>query len=256
MANSYDELVVNNAARNAAISEFVVKIALQRAGPGIIFTRYRRHARTLAECLRRVGVEAPVVTAEVPRPQRELLAKGMREHGTPRVAVSTSVWSTGLDIPGLAWVLLTGAGSAPVGLLQASGRATRSAEGKHGFTVYDVADVFGGATLSVQAASRGEHHQAAGFVVEDPVQLLELVIEDASRHRGRKGKSEQPGFIGVLTPEEERVHLGEVNRALDYALAVLHAPDRAPPPTLVAKVFPYLWYGFFIFFAISQLVYR
>ncbi|MBM4370592.1 MAG: hypothetical protein FJ098_03015 [Deltaproteobacteria bacterium] len=89
--------------------------------------------------LPREGVRT--VTAEMPKARRERLAQEIREGTSPvRIIVATMVWSTGVDIPGIRWVLWAGGGQAPIGLIQSCGRGARLASGKGSFDFIDVAD--------------------------------------------------------------------------------------------------------------------
>lgn len=194
----YEELIVLNDRRNAAIAAFVLELLARGERPGIVFARRQKHATRLAAALRDRGVSAPVVTALTPMGERNALLTAMRA-GSLRVVVACPVWSTGIDIPELSWVLLTGSGSAPVGLNQASGRATRTAPGKLAFTVYDLCDVgldAGGSFLTRHAERRWVGHRAAGFVREDPQALLaELRTGKADRVapvKQRRGVGRQP----------------------------------------------------------------
>lgn len=95
------------------------------SGPGLIFVGRRREAEELAEQLtEELGYEVAWVTAQRPLSLRKRLAQQMKD-GQLQLAVCTSTWSTGLDIPRLRFVVLTGRDKAPIGVLQEVGRALR-----------------------------------------------------------------------------------------------------------------------------------
>jgi len=183
----YETHVVENLERGRAIAAFVAELLARNVAPGIVFVRRQRHATVLSAALAELGVPAPIATSMTPRVERARLAAGMRAGNGPRVVVAGPVWSTGINIPGLSWVLLTGSGSAPVGLNQTSGRATRAAVGKDSFTVYDLCDVglpTGSEFLEEHTRRRQERHEQAGFVREDPVELLAEVQRSAPSRDG------------------------------------------------------------------------
>lgn len=112
----------------------------QEGGPGVIFVRHVAMAKRLAtELAGEIGQAVPCVTGEMSVGERKRVADGLRSSAIC-AAVATSAWYTGVDIPGLRWIVLATGGKAPIGLQQAIGRATRLADGKDGFSVIDVVD--------------------------------------------------------------------------------------------------------------------
>lgn len=196
----YNAVVVEDSYRTDAISHFVSDLVDKEEWPGIVFVRTSDHAERLAERISAVmGAEVPVVTSlHLNKAARGQLAERLRARDPEvKVVVSTAVWSTGLDIPSLAWVLMAGAGRAPVGLKQASGRPTRLAAGKPAYTIYDLEDVDVDWARE-QAAERREHYTVAGFAVgsrqpdelgpdaQRLARLLQLSMGDPAAGRGAK----------------------------------------------------------------------
>jgi superfamily II DNA or RNA helicase len=180
----YDRLVVEDPYRTDALCRFIADLERKGEWPGIVFVRKRRHAELFAKALSAVlGKQIPAVTsAATSRQEREALADRMRRRDPSLpAAVATAVWSTGLNVPSLSWVMMAGAGQAPIGLKQSAGRATRLAEEKAGYTIYDVQDVGPGLEWAQeQAAQRMRHYAAAGFAVDEVrPQGEELDDEDA-----------------------------------------------------------------------------
>ncbi len=141
----------------------LIKVIESRRGPGIIFVDHRSEAHELAPLLAQ-GLEYRVewMTSERSKAQREELANQMRD-GQLKLIVSTSAWSTGIDIPGLQFVMLTGASKAPIGVLQSAGRALRTADGKMGYEIINICE----AGLERQAIQRGRVLSGAGFKTEE-----------------------------------------------------------------------------------------
>lgn len=204
--SQYDRLIVENSYRNAALCQFAADLKDKGDYPGIIFVRKRRHAQLLADGLSELlGRQVPAVTSQMSKTAREEFAAAMRSRSPEHaLAVATAVWSTGLDIPALAWVMMAGAGQAPVGLKQSGGRPTRLEADKAGYVIYDVQDVGPGlAWAQEQSQLRLAHYAAAGFSVglarlqaeeledEDARELAELLAAGASQVAG-----------AVVRPEE------------------------------------------------------
>jgi len=199
---SYDYDIVKNSDRNAEIAAEVTRRVSEFTGPGLVFTRTKEHARVLAaEIGRALGKTLPVVTSDMPKAQREQLAQRMRQ-ADPEVpvAVATDAWATGLDIPCLRWVLLAGCGKAPIGLLQRSGRALRTDEGKEGCDVVVVSDR-GRPNYQQQAQACVGRLLEAGYNADGDVSFLQSLgpsSKPSSFHRGRapaQSPAPAPGSI-------------------------------------------------------------
>jgi len=175
-ANSkYNQFVVDNPYRSDALSHYIADLERKGEWPGIVFVRTRRHAALLAGSLsQELGRTVEAISSDVNGAYREILAEKMRQRDPScPVVVATAVWTTGLNIPSLSWVMMAGAGRAPVGLKQASGRPTRLEDAKPDYTIYDVVDI-GLSWTEEQAAERRQHYIAAGFSILD----LRLRVEE------------------------------------------------------------------------------
>lgn len=163
----YDHVIVEDPYRLDAIGSFVEDLVRKKdEQPGLVFVRKKYHAALLSRAIGlRLGVEVPAVTSDTPKPERARLVREMGARRLP-VAVCTDVWSTGIDIPRLCWVLLAGAGQAPAGLKQRAGRGTRLHDEKDGYVVYNWEDT-GADTESFreQSRQRMEHLRQGGFNV-------------------------------------------------------------------------------------------
>lgn len=176
---NYDAVIVEDPYRLEAIGAFVEDLVRNKDDqPGLIFVRKKYHAALLArELTKRLGVEVPAVTSDTPKKERDRLIAEMAARRLP-AAVCTDVWSTGIDIPRLAWVLLAGAGQAPAGLKQRCGRGTRLHDEKPGYVIYNWEDV-GPDTEAYQeqSAQRLEHLEDGGFNVDGPAPAPQVQLE-------------------------------------------------------------------------------
>jgi len=108
------------------------------SSPGVVFVRRKAKAEQLAAAIENVlGEPVPWVTSDVPQHKRDAYVEQLRS-GKTAVAVATSAWSTGLDIPELRWVAFADEGKAPIWVTQAAVRGSRVAEGKTEFEVFDL----------------------------------------------------------------------------------------------------------------------
>lgn len=170
----YDRVIVEDSYRSDAIGRFVGSVVrkeqafegIDHGSPGIVFARLQDHAARLAEAVSMdLGCHVPVVTSRMSKKDRDVLVARMkaRDPELP-VIVACMVWSTGIDIPPLEWVLWAGEGQAPIWLKQGSGRATRLDDAKSGYVLFDWQTI--GPDTEVyqeQAATRMQHYQDGGF---------------------------------------------------------------------------------------------
>jgi superfamily II DNA or RNA helicase len=162
--DTYTEKIVRNEKRNCfVVTETLLLIEARGKAPALVFVRRKLHAQLLADMFReRTGLHVPVVTADMPDAEREQLRIDINE-GHQQLAVCTSVWSTGVDIPNLKGLVLAGGGEAPIGLIQTVGRAVRKKEGE--FEVIDIADE-GIPRYEQQAERRTQHLLDEGYQIE------------------------------------------------------------------------------------------
>jgi len=176
--SKYDALVVCNEERNVEICELVGQIVRQELEiegiefgfPGIVFVRKKAHARILAEILSDIlDTEIPHVTSDTPKAERDGFVARMklRDPELPAV-VACQVWSTGIDIPPLEWVVWAGEGQAPAGLKQSGGRATRLEGDKSGYVILDIQSTGPGTeAYQEQGRKRLQHYRDGGFNIAD-----------------------------------------------------------------------------------------
>lgn len=197
----YQDLVVHNDGRSRQIAALAAACIKAHGRPGIVFVIEKEHARRLAELVsKELKTEIPCVTGDTRRGLRQDLAEDMRQGLGPPVAVATMVWSTGLNIPGLRWVIWAGEGRAPVRLKQGGARGSRRRAdlGKTSYEIYDVRTVGPGTeSFQAQAEERAEHYKAMGLDVaplgppEDDQALLEELRELPRGERPLWGELEE-----------------------------------------------------------------
>ena len=104
--NGYERIIVDDRVRAEAQADFVAELVeTEQTLPGIVFVRRRRHAELLAEVIsERLGEVIPAITSKMPKKRRDAYADQMRARSL-KVAVCTAVWSTGIDIPAIEWLI-------------------------------------------------------------------------------------------------------------------------------------------------------
>lgn len=155
------------------------------AGPGIFFLRLRWTAHECGKLLaEQLGEPVLIVTGDTSVAEREAAAAALRG-GQARLAVATSVWTDGINIPGLRWIALVD-GEAPIGVVQAAGRASRRADNKDTFEVWNF-------------SGKGAERRRA--------RLLEEGLEDG-------GCAERAPLPPAARKEPEEVHLPGWQKAI------------------------------------------
>jgi hypothetical protein len=122
----------------------------------------------LAEILSDVlDLDVPDVTSDTPKPERDALIGRMKRRDPELPAVvACQVWSTGIDIPALEWIVWAGEGQAPAGLKQSGGRLTRLEGEKSGYVIFDI-QTGGPGTEAYQEQGRQRlaHYAEGGFAI-------------------------------------------------------------------------------------------
>lgn len=133
---AYGEAVVRGAVRNAILTE-----ACKRAQkPCLAFVKEIAHGRGLVKRLERAGLRVGFVHGKHSLEQRQR-AKRDLSAGRFDVLVCSVVFQEGEDMPDLRSVVVGSAGKSVIASLQRIGRGMRTAAGKDGFEVFDVADL-------------------------------------------------------------------------------------------------------------------
>ena len=155
----YRELVVESTPRN----ELLVQLIAQAPKPALVFVKNLDHAKYLAAMLARAVGSVRVVNGSKSTAQRERVVQELQRHELD-VAVATSVWEAGVDIPELRTVVNAGAGASSIRSVQMLGRGLRGAEGKDAALMIDILDQ-GEPSLERHARQRRKAYKAEGFEV-------------------------------------------------------------------------------------------
>lgn len=134
-ATRYARHVVRNKERNRALLSLVERAAK----PALLFVKELEHVYEMERLIAGARLNVRSVTGAMGVRQREGLIDDIRR-GRVDVVVCTKVWSTGIDIPELASVIVGGAGKAAIDVVQTIGRGMRIADGKNTFEVWDLHD--------------------------------------------------------------------------------------------------------------------
>lgn len=126
----YETGIVLNTPRNDLICEWARNIPK----PAIVMVQSEAHGHLLAT---RLGV--PFLYGETPMYNRRKAAKELASGVLPLAVVST-IWDEGVDIPQLRALVLAGGGKSAVKALQRVGRALRTAPGKDKAIIVDFFD--------------------------------------------------------------------------------------------------------------------
>jgi len=139
--------------RNQLIASDVAHAAGNGGGTCLCLSDRKAHCETLSGLLRGYGVEAPVLTGDTPKKEREDIVDRLNA-GRIKVLVATGqLVGEGFDCRGLQTLFLTTPISFDGRLLQYLGRVLRPAPGKDRATAYDYLDVNVG-VLAASAKSR------------------------------------------------------------------------------------------------------
>lgn len=167
--DSYLKKIVFNPSRNKTFSDLGVRFALAKQ-PAMIYVGLTQHAEILATLVRASLVAkgldqelCQLVHGKLEDAQNE---KVRNDFATKKVlvAVVTSIWGEGTDIPNLRWVLYAKAGLPGTELEQVLGRALRLAPGKFRAGFIDSLDKFD-EKFSARAQARRKFLEKKGFKV-------------------------------------------------------------------------------------------
>lgn len=134
----YEIGVVKNKNRNNKI----VEIALKHKDEDkvcLIFVNMIEHGINLKEMFAKVGVKVPFVNGSMKTLERENIKKSMLKKRR-KIAVATTAWKEGINIPSLNVVINGGGGKSEIPVLQNIGRGLRRTDDKKQVLIYDFFD--------------------------------------------------------------------------------------------------------------------
>ena len=129
--NAYYECIVENDIRN----DLIATIAKREVENGPVMILVERIYHTVI--LQRLLPEAGVATGK--KGNATLVLDELR-NGTLNIAIATTVFGEGVDVPDVSTVIIAGGGKSIRSVLQKVGRALRKADGKNEAHIYDFID--------------------------------------------------------------------------------------------------------------------
>lgn len=180
----YDELVVDSEARN----DLVVEMVREAPKPCMVFVKIVEHGQVLSRAIRSAKMPTEFVWGAKTKDQR-LAAVERLERGDSQVLVASVVFQEGIDIPGLASVVVASGGKSVIAALQRIGRGMRTDGGKkQTFQVYDVLDL-GTNSLEVHSRRRMKAYvrESYSVVVDDQGMVTPYKPRLLTRRQKREG---------------------------------------------------------------------
>ncbi|KKN60420.1 hypothetical protein LCGC14_0532540 [marine sediment metagenome] len=159
--------IVENAGRNHMIVELAKHLDQTGSGPVVILVERIAHGESLAKAL---GTQ--FLAGDAPTSQRQAAWAGLKD-GSLNVVVVSKIGEEGLDIPPLAYLIITGGGKAPHLTIQKVGRGMRTSEGKDRLFVFDFLDQ--GRYLSAHAKRRLKTYKEQPAYSCSTVDFMEVV---------------------------------------------------------------------------------
>jgi len=160
-------LIIRSRLRN----RLVVEAAAQAMKPALVFVQKLQHGRHLADMMRGKGLRVEFVWGAKDSDARvRALAKLVA--GKLDAIVCSAIFTSGIDIPSLAAVVVAGGGASQIAAIQRIGRGTRNTTDKGTFEVWDVLDL-NSEWMERHARTRKNAYEQEGYVVEvlDPEPL-------------------------------------------------------------------------------------
>jgi superfamily II DNA or RNA helicase len=166
----YQTAIATSERRNKLIAD-----GLQRLqGPTLVLVDRIKHAGNISKLLSENNVAHTLTHGRLKSTERRTAMEAMR---TSKITVgTTSLLGEGLDFPAWCTLILASPISSEIKLLQAIGRITRAAPGKHQAIVYDLRDDCGFAGSSFK--KRFEIYKKHKILVEFPKRTKPLINGD------------------------------------------------------------------------------
>lgn len=165
---TYKELYANEIVENEERNKLIVKLAYKyyKAGKKVmIAVTYIKHGNILEQMLRTlVGDDVRFVSGQINSTDRKGLPEEF-EAGTFKIAIATTCWGEGLNLPSVDVLINAKGGESKVATLQIAGRALRITATKTKALVLDVLDT-GCRFFQKHAKSRIEALQSEGLEVK------------------------------------------------------------------------------------------
>jgi len=141
--------------RNRLIAADVAREVGNGGGVCLCLTDRKQHAQTISELLSGYGIEAPVLTGDTPRKEREAIVTRLNEGGVKVVCATGQLIGEGFDCKALQMLFLMTPARFSGRVIQYLGRVLRPAPGKKLAKIFDYIDVNVG-VLAASARARGQ----------------------------------------------------------------------------------------------------
>lgn len=167
---AYPSLVVYNTARHNIILN-----ALERFRNGrmaLVLCISLDHGSNLEAVLRDAGLNTVFISGATGTIEREDVVKDL-EKGRIDVLIASSIFDTGIDIPGISLIINAGAGKARSKAIQKIGRGVRNTEGKEDLVYVDIQDL-GNKTLREHSLNRLKAYKSEGGYQISILEVSEL----------------------------------------------------------------------------------
>jgi len=137
-ADVYDEGIVHNNSRNSQIVDIILG-HVEQGDSCLIFVNRIEHGEYLEAMFSIQGLTVPFVRGSMPSLERENIKESLIQKRR-KVAIATTAWKEGINIPSLNVVINAGGGKSEIPVLQAIGRGLRRVDEKDQVIIYDFFD--------------------------------------------------------------------------------------------------------------------
>jgi len=137
-ADVYQEGIVENSQRNRLIVSKVSEHA-KRDDITLIFVNRIEHGTSLQNMFQLDGLNVPFVRGDMPSQERLNIKESLIERRR-KIAIATTAWREGVNIPSLDIIFNAGGGKDELGVIQLIGRGLRRDHGKDEVLIYDIFD--------------------------------------------------------------------------------------------------------------------
>jgi len=137
-ADVYQIGVVENSARN----NLIVRTVLEHSECGdisLIFVNRIEHGINLQEEFAYLGTQVPFIRGDMKPQERQNIRHSLIEKRR-KIAIATTAWREGINIPSLDVIFNAGGGKDELGVLQLIGRGLRRTKDKERVLIYDIFD--------------------------------------------------------------------------------------------------------------------
>lgn len=132
------DFIIESSFRNNIIS----KLCQNFDNNALVLVDYIKHGETLYEHIKRANPTKQVyfIQGEVEVSQRDTIKKLIEQHNNVVCVAISKIFSTGINIKNLHYIVFGGGGKAKIKILQSIGRGLRKHESKDRLTIIDIAD--------------------------------------------------------------------------------------------------------------------